>query len=253
MVGRKLSMFFVVCGALMMVFSFSLLPKPEMALASPVLEPSPRPPVPTATPKPGTGGDSQPSSAEPGRITGTVIDATTGAPVSGVTVIVGDQVVVTDQYGNYERWVTPGAYNVALVLAPERGTPDAAVQTVQVTPRETTVLHLNFHSPAPAAPLALAQPDAQPQPAAAAIAPAAMPDSLPLTSVMESTRSQPATLPRTSESPLGGFWLWLSFGAVLMTIGIIVSLVPRRRIVALIRPGNPAERELIEALFRIRK
>src|SRR5215210_7853214 len=77
------------------------------------------PPRPTLTPMPPTPArhtdHASPTAVPAGRITGTVIDQTTGAPAPKIAVAVGDQTVVTDANGNYDRSGLPaGAYNVAL-------------------------------------------------------------------------------------------------------------------------------------------
>src|SRR5215213_6254640 len=84
------------------------------------------PPRPTLTPVPPTpvrsSDHSSPTAVPAGRITGTVIDQTTGAPAPNIAVAVGDQTVVTDANGNYDRSGLPaGSYTVALALTAEQG------------------------------------------------------------------------------------------------------------------------------------
>jgi hypothetical protein len=109
--------------------------------------------LPTRTPSPrDNDDDEQPAPA--GRITGTVIDLTTGAPAPGIAVQVGDITITSDANGNYDRsGLTAGRYVVALALRAEQGTPAQGPITVELGADATIVQHLNFHSllPAPAA------------------------------------------------------------------------------------------------------
>lgn len=137
------------------------------------LPPRPTPPPPaTATPAPDDGDDDG-DSASPGsaRITGTVIDLTTGAPAPGVAVRVGDATLTSDANGNYDRsGLAAGSYGVALALEPGRGEAAQGELTVTVAAGQTVVQHLAFRSPAP-----------QPAPAPAPAAPAPLPAALPAT------------------------------------------------------------------------
>jgi hypothetical protein len=115
------------------------------------------PPRPTLTPVPPTpvrhSDHSSPTAVPAGRITGTVIDQTTGAPAPNIAVAVGDQTVVTDANGNYDRSGLPaGNYMVALALAAEQGVPGQAPIVVTLASDATIVQHLVFRSPAPVAP-----------------------------------------------------------------------------------------------------
>jgi carboxypeptidase family protein len=84
----------------------------------------------------------------PGRITGTVIDLTSGAPAPGIAVMVGDVRVVSDANGNYDRnGLPPGSYTVTLALAEGQGTPAQAPITVELAAGATVVQHLAFRSP----------------------------------------------------------------------------------------------------------
>jgi LPXTG-motif cell wall-anchored protein len=116
-------------------------------------QPPPRPTLtPVPTPKP-SGGSSNHSAAASGRITGTVIDLTTGAPVPGVAVTVGDTTVTTDANGNYDRsGLAAGSYPVALALAAGQGMPAQGPIVVNLAADATVVQHLSFRSPPPAAP-----------------------------------------------------------------------------------------------------
>lgn len=80
-----------------------------------------------------------------GRITGTVINQSTGAPAPGIAVDVGGRVVYSDRHGNYERNLLPaGDYTVALVVAPEYGIPAQDPLTLTVEEESTVVQHLFF-------------------------------------------------------------------------------------------------------------
>jgi hypothetical protein len=83
-----------------------------------------------------------------GRITGTVVDQTTGRPMAGIRVRVGDVVVVTDQNGNYDRIGLPeGKYEVELLLDPWQGTPAQEPLVIDLPEGETVVQHLFYNSP----------------------------------------------------------------------------------------------------------
>lgn len=143
-------------------------------------EPPPRPtltPAPPATPTPPAAPTAQPEQKErdeptpapSGRITGTVIDLASGAPVSGAPVRVGDRVAITDGNGNYDLPGLPaGTYVVALVLA-DGAVPAQAPVTIQLAEGQTVVQHLAFR---PAATEAAPAPVSQP----------GMPTALPATS-----------------------------------------------------------------------
>ena len=115
------------------------------------------PPRPTLTPVPPTpvrsSDHSSPTAVPAGRITGTVIDQTTGAPAPNVAVSVGDQTVITDANGNYDRSGLPaGTYTVALKLADNQGIAAQAPVMIALGADATVVQHLAFRSPAPVAP-----------------------------------------------------------------------------------------------------
>jgi hypothetical protein len=160
----------------------------------------PRPsPVPTSTsvsPTPKPGGDHPQATAVPtGRITGTVIDLTTGAPASGIMVVVGDVTVSTDANGNYDRAGLPsGSYPVALALADGQGSAAQEPVTVTLAADATVVQHLFFRS----------------QPAATAT---------PTTTATV----VPAALPRTGASEPSA-WLWVVLGAGMIILGGMVRL-----------------------------
>lgn len=161
----------------------------QPALQRPTLTPAPQ--RPTLTPAPPSSGDHSGGTpaAAPGRITGTVIDLTTGAPAPGIAVIVGDLVVTTDANGNYDRSnLPPGSYSVALALAGGQGTPEQGQLTIVLAAGATVVQHLAFRSPPLAAPS-------------------------PTDVVM------PASLPQTG-APVSGSGLVIAFGIGLIALGL---------------------------------
>lgn len=104
---------------------------------------------PTLTPIPQPREEDDKSTPAPsGRITGTVIDATTGAPAPGIPVQVGDVTVTTDANGNYDRSGLPaGSYTVMLALPAERGQSEQGPVTIALSAGATVVQHLRFRSP----------------------------------------------------------------------------------------------------------
>jgi Carboxypeptidase regulatory-like domain len=148
--------------------------------------------TPTPTPKRAPGPnrddhkDEQPAAL--GRITGTVIDLTTGAPAPGIAVLVGDVTAITDANGNYDLPGLPADnYAVALALRAEQGVPAQESITVPLGAGATVVQHLAFRSPAP---------------------PTTAPAAAPLT-----------TLPATGGSVDSG-WSLLALGAGLIVLGM---------------------------------
>ncbi|HEU4326966.1 MAG TPA: hypothetical protein VFS21_27750 [Roseiflexaceae bacterium] len=126
---------------------------------------TPLPPRVAATPDPTT------SPAPSGRITGTVIELSSGAPAEGIAVRVGDSIVRTDSAGNYQRAGLPqGVYEVALALEPGQGQQAQEALRLALGPGETVVQHLSFTRAA----LAAIPPTARPT-AAASASPAAAP------------------------------------------------------------------------------
>jgi hypothetical protein len=149
------------------------------------------PPRPTLTPVPPTrvrdSDDSSPTAVPAGRITGTVIDQTTGAPAPNIAVAVGDKTVVTDANGNYDRSGLPaGDYIVA--LAAEQGLSAQEPVVIVLASGATVVQHLVFRSPAAVVPT--------PTPTAA-------PAALPITGVADS-----------------GAWGAFVLGIVLLGLGV---------------------------------
>jgi LPXTG-motif cell wall-anchored protein len=218
---HKIGRILAVCGALMVVFGLSALPAQgaeSAPLAHPLLAPSPRP---TLGPTSRQRGGGQSTLAE-GRITGTIINLTTGAPVPGVQVKIGDAVVFSDANGNYDLWVLPGPYSVELALSPEQGLPDQDQQIVDIMANQTTVLHLNFHTlPAPSATPAAPKATATPVKHATPVEGRAKPRNVP---------RSPTTprLPRTGEQESNA-WLWMAFGALLVMGGVALEYGRMRR------------------------
>lgn len=140
------------------VAGWAALATPDMAGAQPL---PPRPtPRPTAVPR-SDGGSAEP--APLGRITGTVIETTSGAPAPGVAVKVGDEVVTTDANGNYDRNGLPaGDYIVELALGADQGTPAQRAITVALGEGQTVVQHLSFSRPAAVTAAPTAAPTATP-------------------------------------------------------------------------------------------
>jgi hypothetical protein len=163
----------------------------------------PRPPtaVPLPTRAPQSGGDHSTTEAT-GRITGTVIDGTTGAPAPGIAVVVGDVSVKTDQNGNYDRnGLTSGTYLIRLDLQPSQGTPEQGLLQVDLANGATVVQHLAFRS----------QPAATPTIAVVAVA----------------TPIPPTTLPVTGAAERDITWLW-SLVVVLLACGLGLAGTSRR-------------------------
>jgi hypothetical protein len=129
-----------------------------------------------------------------GRITGTVIDLTSGAPVPGIGVAVGDVVVTSDANGNYDRTgLTPGRYMVALTLTANQGIAAQEPIAVDLDAGATRVQHLFFRS----------------QPVVSA-APA-------------SATATPAELPRTGRTAPGE-WRWMWLGIVVIMLGAAIRI-----------------------------
>lgn len=186
-------------------------------------EPSAPPSAPPAPPAPG---DAAPP-VQPGRIVGTVIDLRTGAPTPGVSVAIGNLLVVTDANGNYDSAdLPPGAYPVTLVLQPEQGVAAEDTVVVTVTSGARIVRHLGFYSPAPS-PSAepTATPSAEPTPVPSAeptAAPSAEPTAAP---APPAARVVPLTLPDTAAPQRAAWPLML---AALLALGSGAWLVARR-------------------------
>jgi LPXTG-motif cell wall-anchored protein len=219
---HKIGRILVVCGVLMVTFGVSVLPaqgaETTQSAQQPLLAPSPRPTLGPTRPR----GDSHAGTAA-GRITGTIIDLTTGAPTPGVQVSVGGTIVTSDANGNYDLWVPVGAYNITLVLSPETGAPDQGAQIVDIAAGQTTVLHLNFHTPL--------APSATPVAPSATAVPAKPATPVEGRARNRNTPRSPVTprLPRTGEQESNA-WLWMTFGMLLVMGGVALEYGRKRRL-----------------------
>lgn len=204
---RYVSTSFIVCGVMMLVVGMSaLLPRAAFAQQDPLPAPSPRPPLEFTEQSSGGGERAAPDrSAIPGHIGGTVIDIVSSAPVPGMPVRVGDNIVTTDQDGNYGIWVLPGAYLVNVAPAPGQGDVVDGPMTVVVEPETPVIQHLRVALPAPQAPAAEPAPVVEAAPVEA-----------------------PRRLPRTNDAA-DSAWLWVSFGIMLIGGGIALSMLPSSR------------------------
>jgi LPXTG-motif cell wall-anchored protein len=118
-------------------------------------------PMPSATPI-STKKQPQPTLIPSGRIAGTVINDTTGAPAPNIVVIVGDGTITTDTNGNYDRsGLAAGSYPIALSLTTNQGQADQGTLTIILPDGATVIQHLRFHSPV--APIPTVMPTAIPQ------------------------------------------------------------------------------------------
>jgi hypothetical protein len=107
----------------------------------------PRPPAPPA-PQPVDRGEEDEKPDPPGRITCTLIDASSGAPAPGVTVLIGAYAVPTDANGNYDRDdLPPGRYT--LRVAAGQGQLTAGPIELTLKSHATLVQHLHYERPAP--------------------------------------------------------------------------------------------------------
>ncbi|MGQ9894702.1 MAG: carboxypeptidase-like regulatory domain-containing protein [Roseiflexus sp.] len=202
---RYVSTSFIVCGVMMLVVGMSaLLPRAAFAQQDPLPAPSPRPAV-EFTEQSSGGGSAPDRSAIPGHIGGTVIDIVSSAPVPGMPVRVGDNIVTTDQDGNYGIWVLPGTYLVNVAPAPGQGDVVDGPMTVVVEPETPVIQHLRVALPAPKAPAAEPAPVVEAAPVEA-----------------------PRRLPRTNDTA-HGVWLWIVSGIMLIGGGIALSMLPSGR------------------------
>lgn len=202
---RHVSTSLVVCGMLLLIAGISaLLPDAAFAQQDPLPAPSPRPAV-EFTEQSSGGGSAPDRSAIPGHIGGTVIDIVSSAPVPGMPVRVGDNIVTTDQDGNYGIWVLPGTYLVNVAPTPGQGDVVDGPMTVVVEPETPVIQHLRVALPAPQAPAAEPAPVVEAAPVEA-----------------------PRRLPRTNDAA-DSAWLWVSFGIMLIGGGIALSMLPSSR------------------------
>ncbi len=203
----------MLCGAILLMLGMVVVPTPVSVVAGPALQPSPRPPLdPTAPPE---GGLPAPTPIPYGRVTGTVIDLRTGAPAPGKLVVIGDSTVISDENGNYDRWVVSGFYNLSLRLRDGEGRPAQPPQEIAVGNGDTVVVHLFFTSEAPPVPTA-APPVATPVPEPPAPA--------------DVVAVVPVTLPVTAAGGAGvPPGLLLVLGVALLGLGALLRARPRRR------------------------
>lgn len=249
------SVMLIVCGTLLVAWSVGTWLLPTTASAMPTQQDPPpeRPPVDPGDGDGGGGGGgggSDDPTATPvpsGRITGTVINQSTGAPTPGIEVSVGGVIVRSDENGNYERTgLLPGTYTVKLWLGPTEGVPLQNPQAVALPAHENIIVHLFFRPgsasaptstpvppptggsqlPAPALPdrqaMGLSEPVAAPavpgssaQTRAARTAPVA-----PAQTASETVANVPSQLPLTGAGTQGSLlWLWLALGAAMVIAG----------------------------------
>lgn len=159
---RQLSTILIVSGLMLALLASLLLVAPLAAQGGddlpprPTLTPQPVVPTPPPPPPPPASDPAPPPSATPlpsGRITGTVIDLTTGAPVAGVTVQVGTWLVSSDAAGNYNVEPLPaGIYTVELLPTTEQGVAAQGTLTLELLPGATIVQHLHLRSALPLLP-----------------------------------------------------------------------------------------------------
>lgn len=179
---KRLSTVLIIAAGILFFGWLALLPQSAVAQTEPPVRPTltPRPtnvPPTTATPQPVPNDQATPL---PARITGTVIDQRTGAPVAGIAVQVGDGVVQSDANGNYNRdGLAPGDYSVSLRIDPSQGTPAQGPIVVRLLDGQVVVQHLAFTSPVPTVATATIVTTAPALPVA--IPGPAMPSTLPAT------------------------------------------------------------------------
>ena len=93
------------------------------------------------------GGSGKATPTPLGRITGTVIDLSTGYPAKEIEVRVGQMIVGSDWNANYTReGLGKGSYVVQLLLQPGQGVPAQAAQEIPLEEAETKIVHLFFYS-----------------------------------------------------------------------------------------------------------
>lgn len=195
---------FLICGVLLLMFGIgTLLPGAALAQQDPLPAPSPRPAVQFTEQSSGGGSSAPDRSAIPGHIGGTVIDVVSSAPVPGMPVRVGDNVVITDRDGNYGIWVSPGTYLVNVAPAPGQGTIVDGPATVIVQPETPVIQHLRVALPIPE-----------------------VKASEPV--VEEAPIEAPRRLPRTNDAA-EVTWVWVSFGILLIGAGVVLGMLPAGR------------------------
>lgn len=216
MLRKSLSIFLFAAGLALVLTAFSGMSNPQAVQAQSVPQPTPRPSLPPdENTSPGIG-----SGSGMGHIAGTIIDLTTGAPASGITVMVGEYQLTSDVNGNYDRWLPAGTYTVMLVVTKEQGSAAQSALSVALPEAERVVQHLAFYSPKPAQ----AAPAAVP---AATVVPTAVPvqsKARPAEKVAHpgSQASAPTRLPRTGDDSQNVLLL-ISVGIALMAGGIFMG------------------------------
>ncbi|MCG8352509.1 MAG: carboxypeptidase-like regulatory domain-containing protein [Chloroflexales bacterium] len=246
---QLLSIGLVLSGALLMMAGISVGTEPDIVAAGPNLQPSPRPPVFSTIVPVDKSGPPAPTAAPEyrGRITGTVIDLSTGSPAPGKQVQVGEMTVSSDSNGNYDRnGLAPGSYPVQLMLGAEEGVADQGLETIELAANALVIKHLFFHSASIETPIPLAT--------------EAIGRSLPPETPDPSAELVPSRLPitanDTSDRPLG--W-WLVVGAALVGMGLLLQFQQRlgsrlapARWSSVTTPRTPQkmdERSLLESLL----
>lgn len=173
------------------------------------------PPAPTST---GNNNDND-SSGAPGRIVGTVINLTTGAPAPGIVVQIGHVFATTDANGNYDsREIDPGEYVVELELTAAQGVPAQEPITLILDSGERLVQHLSFQTPVPATATTV---PTMVLPSPAPSEPTAIPPASP-------APTGPVMLPDTGASS-GAGWLAAALIAGMLALGLILVLASRGR------------------------
>lgn len=218
----------IVLGVLALMVGFTMVPAPTPVSAGPMLQPSPRP---TLQPTADTIPSDKPKQAQYGRVTGTVIDQRTGAPASGIPVVIGTELVFTDGNGNYDLWVVSGYYWIGLQLRADQGVAIQPRQEIAVGVSDTVVVHMFFTSPAPTAVVATGTAAAPEVGASAPLAPT--PTTAPAVASerapLRNVGAAPATLPVTAGAAQGGSpAIWVLIGAVLLAGGGMLQLTVRR-------------------------
>jgi hypothetical protein len=205
---NKLASILICCGVLAILFGLGGLAGAPVASAQGfVPQPSPRPPVDLDG---DSGGRSATTVADTGHVTGTVIDVVTGAPLPGIPVRVGPDLVMTDENGNYDHWLPTGSYTVQVMVDPLRGAAAQEPMQVAVEAGGRTLQHLGVR-PAAEAPAA---PAPAPAPArSAAPVMAAEPEI-----AVAAADVPPATLPRTGVDVDAGL-VWIVAGVLLVGLG----------------------------------
>lgn len=205
---RMFGVSLMLIGGLMVLLALGSMPVQGAESNITLAAPSPRPTLP-----PVNDDDDEPVEADPGHITGTVIELNSGAPAPGIAVSINDVRVSSDSNGNYDRWVAPGVYTVTLSLRQDQGTAAQGPKVVEVISGGRTVQHLYYRGLQPTATAA-----ATSIPVATPAAPAPTP-----------TMMMPTRLPRTAAPSDSRTWLWLPLGLAMLLFGGLMTFLPGRR------------------------